>query len=303
MTAVPVEMAPPVEPLPEAAVGKIVRSPCKKELNYMAPKSTAAEDKRFVAALEQVIAVLNTNSLFPPPGFEIAMSCSFERRTDGTGIYTGKITLLFYPYSDRNHYWHGGLEILVNDLGILGPRNNAGDRASDPDLVFPVPAPATYRGLPYIQAQHGVWGGIFLSKRPDAVYRFVTYREWLSENLPRLQSEYEQTKARAEASPTVRNQVTRRNFQSLYERAVVTMRRMPAAELDSPVWLADLAPADAAHLDAARQARLNLPGYFNRSLPAHAIQMINILPLHSKYNHLHAVLEKLDYAGLLNLVQ
>jgi hypothetical protein len=78
---------------------------------------------------------------------------------------------------------------------------------------------------------------------------------------------------------------------------------MPAAELDTPVWLADSAPSDAANLDASRQVRLNVPGYFDRKLPAHAIQLINILPMHSKYNHLHAVLEKLDYESLMNLMQ
>jgi hypothetical protein len=303
MSAKPVEMAPAVQPLTDTTPGKITASPCKKALNYLAPKSTAADDKQFIGTLEKVIGVLRANPMFPPPGFEIAMDCSFERRSDGTGIYQGKITLLFYPYSDKNHYWHGGLEILVNDLGVMGPRANAGDRATDATVVFSMPAPATYLGHPFLQSQHGVWGGLYLTRRPEDIHRFVTYREWLNENLPRLQSEYAETRAAAEAKPTVRNQVTRRNFQSMYERALITKEQTPPAELDTPVWIADLAPSDAAHLDAARQARLNVPGYFNRSLPAHTIQLINILPMHSKYNHLHSVLGKLDYAALMKLIE
>ena len=88
----------------------------------------------------------------------------------------------------------------------------------------------------------------------------------------------------------------------MYERTLLTSQRMPPAELDTPVWIADLAPSDAANMDATRQARLNVPGYFNRKLPAHSIQLINILPMHTKYNHLHVVLEKLDYAALMNLI-
>jgi hypothetical protein len=101
----------------------------------------------------------------------------------------------------------------------------------------------------------------------------------------------------------VRNQVTRRNYQSMYERTLLTRERMPAAELDTPVWLADSAPSDAANPDAWQQVRLNVPGYFNPKLPAHTIQLINILPMHSKYNHLHALLEKLDFESLMNLMQ
>lgn len=303
MSLVPREMAPVVTPLPEAAPGKLTASPCKKAANYNAPKSTAAEDRQFVASMQKVIDVISRNPLFPAPGFEVKMGCSFERRTDTTGIYQGKITLLFYPYSDKNHYWHGGLEILVNDLGIMGPRNNSEDRADDARVVFDLPAPATYRGLPFLPSEHGVWGGIYLSKRPQDLHSFVTYREWIAENLPRLEAEYQETKANAEAKPTVRNQVTRRNFQSMYERTLLTSQHTPPAELDTPVWIADLAPSDAANLDASRQARLNVPGYFNRRLPVQAIQLINILPMHTKYNHLHAVLEKLDYAALMSLVQ
>ena len=303
MSPVPLEMAPQVQPLPEAPPGKLVASPCVKAQNFNAQKSTAAEDRQFIASMQKVIDVLARNPVFPPPGFEVKMSCSFERRTDTTGIYRGRITLLFYPYSDRNHYWHGGLEILVNDLGVMGPRANAEDRADDPALEFPLPAPATYRGLPFMQVEHGIWGGIYLSKRLQEIYKPVTYRQWIAENLPRLETEYRERKAAAEASPTVRNQVTRRNFQSMYERTLLTSQRMPPAELDTPVWLADSAPSDAANPDASRQARLNVPGYFNRSLPAHAIQLINILPMHTKYNHLHAVLEKLDYTALMAIVQ
>jgi hypothetical protein len=292
MTPVPREMAPAVTPLAEAEPGKIVAGTCSKELNYNAPKSTAAQDRQFIESLHKVIEVVRKNPLFPPSGFEVKMGCSFERRTDGTGIYRGRITLLFYPYSDKNHYWHGGLEILVNDLGIMGPRANAGDRADDPKLDFQIPAPATYRGLPYLASEHGVWGGIYLSKRPQDIYKAITYRQWIAENLPRLKEEYEKFKAVAEASPTVRNQVTRRNFQSMYERTLFTSQRMPPAELDSPVWLADLAPSDAANTDAAQQVRLNLPGYFDRSLP-----------MHEKYNHLHAVLGKMDYEALKSLIQ
>jgi hypothetical protein len=252
--------------------------------------------------MQRVIDVLRRDPLLPPPGFEVKMGCSFERRTDSTGIYRGRISLLFYPYSDKNHYWHGGLEILVNDLGVMGPRNNAEDRADDPKLEFPIPAPAVYRGYPYMPAEHGIWGGIYLSKRPDELYKPITYREWVAENLPRLEAEYRRFKSIAEASPTVRNQVTRRNFQSMYERTLLTRERMPAAELDTPVWLSDLAPSDAANPDASQQVRLNLPGYFDRKLPVHAIQLINILPMHSKYNHLHAVLEKLDFESLMKLM-
>lgn len=56
-------------------------------------------------------------------------------------------------------------------------------------------------------------------------------------------------------------------------------------------------------MDAARQVKLNLPGYFDRKLAPNTIQLTNILPMHSKHNHLHAVLEKLDYAALLALIQ
>lgn len=303
MSAVPVEVAPEVQPLAEAAPGRIKASPCKKDLNYLAPKSTAAQDKQFIATLEQVMAVIRSSPMFPPPGFEVAMSCGFERRTDGTGIYQGRITLLFYPDSDARHYWHGGIEVLVNDLGVMGPRNNASDRASDPALVFPIPAPATYRGHPWLTAEHAVWGGLYLSKRPREIYRPVTYREWLGENLPRLEAEYRERKALAESAPTVRNQFVSRNFQSMFERALLTSQRMPAAELDTPLWLADSSPSDAANTDAARQVRLNVPGYFNRSVPIHAIQLINILPMHSKHNHLHAVLGKLHYEALSKLIQ
>jgi hypothetical protein len=303
MMPVPKEVAPAIEPLADAAPGTVVGSPCKKALNYLAPKSTAAQDREFIATLQNVMEVIKRNPAFPPQGFEVKMGCSFERRTDTTGIYQGKITLLFYPYSDKNHYWHGGLEILVNDLGIMGPRANSEDRASDPKVDFAVPSPATYRGLPYLQSEHGVFGGLYLSKRHQDIYNFITYREWIAENLPKYEAEFGERKAAAEASPTVRNQVTRRNFQSLYERALLTSQRMPAAELDTPVWLADLGPSDAANGDAARQARLNVPGYFNRKLPAHAVQLINILPMHSKYNHLHVVLEKLDYRALMDLIQ
>ena len=303
MTARAVEMAPAVQPLSEDAPGKLVEGACTKELNYNAPKSTAAQDAQFIASMKQVIAVLKQNPLLPPPGFEIKMGCSFERRTDGTGIYRGRITMLFYPYSDKNHYWHGGLEILVNDLGIMGPRANATDRADDPELAFFIPAPATYLGLPYLSSEHGVWGGIYLSRRPNQLYKPVTYREWIDANLPRLEKEYAEFKATAEAKPTVRNNVTMRNWQSMYERALITKQRMPAAELDSPVWLADLGPADAAHPDAAREVRLNLPGYFDRKQPVHAIQLINILTMHNKYNHLHAFLQKLDYKALEALLR
>ena len=302
MTPMPQEVAPQVTPLPEAAPGKLVASPCKKATNYNAPKSTAAEDRQFIASMQKVIDVISRNPLFPPPGFEVKMGCSFERRTDTTGIYRGRITLLFYPYSDKNHYWHGGLEILVNDLGVMGPRANAEDRTDSSDLVFQLPAPATYRGLPFLPSEHGVWGGIYLSKRPHDIYKMVTYREWIAENLPKLEIEYRDRKAAADASPTVRNQVTRRNFQSMYERTLFTSQRTPAAELDTPVWLADSGPSDAANPDASREARLNVPGYFNRKLPNHAIQLINILPMHTKYNHLHAVLERLDCAELMNLI-
>jgi hypothetical protein len=303
MLPVAQEVAPKVEPIADTIPGKLVASLCSKALNYQAPKSTAAQDREFVASLERVMDVIRRNPAFPPPGFEIKMGCSFERRTDTTGIYQGKITLLFYPYSDKNHYWHGGLEILVNDLGVTGPRANSEDRASDPKVDFPLPSPATYRGLPFLKSEHGVWGGIYLSKRPQDIYNFITYREWIAANLPRLETEYRERKAAAEASPTVRNQVTKRNFQSLYERILLTSQRMPAAELDTPVWLADLGPSDAANMDAARQARLNVPGYFNRKLAPQAIQLINILPMHTKYNHLHAVLEKLDYGVLMSLIQ
>jgi hypothetical protein len=131
----------------------------------------------------------------------------------------------------------------------------------------------------------------------------VTYREWIAENLTKLEAEYCQRKATAEASPTVRNQVKRRNFQSTYERTLLRSQRTPAAELETPVWLADSAPSDAANTDAVRQARLNIPGYFNRKLSAQAIQLGNILPMHTKYNHLHAVLEKLDCAALTAIIQ
>jgi hypothetical protein len=303
MTPVPVEIAPVVQPLADTTPGRIIASPCKKAVNYLAPKSTPAEDKQFIATMERVMEVVRANPMFPPTGIEIKISCEFERRTDGTGIYQGKLTLLFYPYSNKNHYWEGGLEILVNDLGVMGPRANAGDRASDPNLVFSVPAPATYRGLPYLASEHGVWGGIYLTKRPQDIYKFVTYREWIAENLPKLETEYNERKAAAESSPTVRNNVVRRNYQSMYERTLLTSQRTPAAELDTPMWIADSAPSDGANIDAVRQARLNVAGYFNRKLPVHAIQTINILPMHSKYNHLHVVLEKLDYAALTKLIQ
>ena len=303
MTAVPQEMAPAVQPLEAADRGKLVEQPCTKAQNYNAPRSTAAQDAQFVASLQQVISVLKRNPLMPPPGFEIKLGCTFERRTDTTGIYRGKITLLFYPYSDKNHYWHGGLEILVNDLGIMGPRANADDRADDPAEAFFIPSPATYRGLPFLPSEHGVWGGIYLSQRPTDIYKPVTYREWIDANLPRLEKEYAEFKATAEAKPTVRNNLTKRNWQSMYERTLLTKQRMPAAELETPVWLADLAPADAAHPDAAREVRLNLPGYFNRNLPVHQIQLINILPMHSKYNHLHAFLEQLDMGALKALIR
>jgi hypothetical protein len=303
MSPIPQEVAPNVTPIPDAEPGKIVASACVKATNYNAPKSTAAEDRRFIAEMERVIDVLRRDPLLPPPGFEVKMGCSFERRTDTTGIYRGRISLLFYPYSDKNHYWHGGLEVLVNDLGVMGPRNNAEDRADDPKLDFPIPAPAVYRNYPYAPAEHGIWGGIYLSKRPDEIYKPITYREWVAENLPRLEAEYRRFKSIAETSPTVRNQVTRRNYQSMYERTLLTRERMPAAELDTPVWLADSAPSDAANPDAWQQVRLNVPGYFNPKLPAHTIQLINILPMHSKYNHLHALLEKLDFESLMNLMQ
>lgn len=299
----PVEMAPAVEPLAEAEAGKITPSPCRKALNSSAPKSTAAQDAEFVASLQRVIDVIRKDPVMPPPGFEVKMGCEYERRTDGTGIYRGKITLLFYPYSDKNHYWHGGLEFLVNDLGVMGPRNNDQDRASDPNLVFDLPAPATYRGVPYLSNEGGVWGGIYLTHRAQDLYGFQTYREWLDENLPKYKAEYDARQAEAEAHPSVRTQVIRNNFQSLYERALITSQRTPADELNTSMWLADMGPSDAANESAHRQARLNVPGYFNRSLPVHSIQLINILTLHSKYNHLHAVLEKLDYAALLGLVQ
>lgn len=303
MSAVAVEVAPNVEILPDGAPGRLKMSACQKQLNYQAPKSSVAEDKRFVAELEKVIAIVKANPAFPPAGFEVAMSCGFERRTDGSGIYQGRITLLFYPDSDKNHSWHGGLEILVNDLGVMGPRANAGDRTTDPKLVFDLPSPATYRGKPWLAAEHGVWGGMYLTKRPEQIYSPVTYRQWLSENLPRLEAEYRETQAKAQASPTVRNNFVMRNYQSMYERALITSQKVPAGELDSPVWIYDLAPSDAANPDAVRQARLNIPAYFDKAAPMHAIQLINILPMHSKYNHLHAVLEKLDYGALEALLR
>ncbi|HYO80329.1 MAG TPA: hypothetical protein VES20_02935 [Bryobacteraceae bacterium] len=303
MTPLPVEVAPPVTPLPQGAPGRMKFSACTKQVNYLPPKSTAAEDQRFIATMEKVIAVLKSNPAFPPQGFEVAMSCGFERRTDGTGIYQGRITMLFYPDSDKNHYWHGGLEVLVNDLGVMGPRANGGDRASDGNLVFDSPSLSTYRGKPWVPAEHSVWGGMYLTKHAGDIYKPVTYREWINENLPRLEAEYAQFKARAEAAPTVRNNFVRRNYQSMYERSLITSQRMPAAELDTPVWLYDLAPSDAVNTSATQQVRLNVPGYFNRKLPVHAIQLINILPMHSKYNHLHVVLEKLDYTALEALIQ
>jgi hypothetical protein len=36
--------------------------------------------------MQQVIDVVRKNPLFPPPGFEVKMGCSYERRTDGTGM-------------------------------------------------------------------------------------------------------------------------------------------------------------------------------------------------------------------------
>ncbi len=303
MVLVPQEVAPKVEPLADQTPGKLTRGACTKARNYNAPPSTAAQDKQFVASLEKVIDVISRSPMFPPPGFELKLGCSYERRTDGSGIYQGKIFMLFYPYSDKNHYWHGGLEILVNDLGIMGPRANDEDRQDDPKELFALPASATYRGLPYLQNEHGVFGGIYLTKRPQDIWKLMTYREWIAENLPRLESEYKEFKAKAEAAPTVRNNLTRRNWQSMYERTLITSERTPAAELDTPVWIADLAPSDAANTDATRQARLNVPGYFNRSLPIQAIQLINILPMHSKYNHLHAFLASVDFPALTALIQ
>jgi hypothetical protein len=303
MSPVPLEVAPKVEPLAEGAPGRLKAQPCRKELNYLAPRSTVAEDKRFIAEMERVISVIRSNPAFPPRGFEVAMSCGFERRSDGTGIYQGRITLLFYPDSDKNHYWHGGLEILVNDLGVMGPRAIAGDRTTDPKLVFDLPSPATYRGLPWLAPEHGVWGGLYLTKRPGSIYLPLSYREWLSQNLPRLEAEYLERQATAKSSPTVRNNFALRNSQSMYERSLITFRQMPDAELDTPVWIHDLAPSDAANPDAVRQVRLNIPGYFDKTAPVQAIQLINILPMHAKYNHLHAVLETLDYAALEALIR
>src|SRR4051794_4006328 len=222
MMPVATEMAPELQPIAEPTPGEVVFSPCKKNTNYMALKSTAAEDKQFVANLEKIIDVLRRDPMMPPPGIEISMSCGYERRTDGSGIYQGKITLLFYPFSDKNHYWHGGLEILVNDIGVMGPRNNAEDRASDPTEVFDLPSPAKYLDYPYLKPENRVWGGLYLSKRPQDIYSFVTYREWLAHNLPRLEAEYNIHKANAEAHPSVHYQVVRRNFQSMYERSLFT---------------------------------------------------------------------------------
>ena len=72
----------------------------------------------------------------------------------------------------------------------MGPRANSEDRADDGQVVFSLPSPATYRGLPFLPSEHGVCGGIYLSKRPQDIYKFVTYREWSAENLPRLETEY-----------------------------------------------------------------------------------------------------------------
>ena len=68
MTPVPQELAPQVTPSPEAAPGKLVASPCLKATNYKAPKSTAAEDRQFMASMQKVIDVISRNPLLPPPG-------------------------------------------------------------------------------------------------------------------------------------------------------------------------------------------------------------------------------------------
>jgi hypothetical protein len=49
MTPVPVEVAPAVQPITETTPGRIKASPCRKAINHLAPKSTAADDKQFIA--------------------------------------------------------------------------------------------------------------------------------------------------------------------------------------------------------------------------------------------------------------
>lgn len=303
MLPVAVQKAPALQPLTDPTPGKLLISPCKKALNYNAPASTLAQDRQFIATLDKVIAIVRRSPGFAPSGFETQLGCTFERRTDTTGIYRGKITLLFYPYSNKNHYWAGGLEILINDLGVMGPHNNREDRASDPTVVFPLPAPARYLEYPFLDSDGAVWGGLYLTRHPTDIYTLVTYRQWLAENLSRLESEYQKKKAEAEGSRLVHYQVVRNNFQSMYERALFTSKYMPPAELDSPLWLSGLSPSDAADPSAARQVRLNVPAYFNRRQPLCAIQLINILPLSTQYNHVHVVLQNLDLKALTNLVE
>jgi len=80
-------------------------------------------------------------------------------------------------------------------------------------------------------------------------------------------------------------------------------RRKSYPLLDLPLWLSGLSPSDAADPSAARQVRLNVPAYFDLRKPLHSIQLINLLPMSSQYNHVHVVLQNLDLEALSNLVE
>lgn len=303
MNAVPVEFAEPAESTTENTPGTIAAEPCKLDSLSTAPRGSAAEEKPVIAKLNQILDVMRRDPAFPPPGHRVRVQCGFQKRTDGSGLYRGQLVMFFYPTSNALHLWHGAIKIAVNDLGLMGPRANDMDRMTDSRQVFAIPEPATYLGHPYLgPASSGVWGGIYLSRRPQDIFRPVTYREWLDEHLPQLEAEYRNRQAQMRPKATVTEQVVLRNVRASYERAAITKQQMPANELDAPLWLSSDGPSDAANYNAFRMVRLNTPGYFDRTKSSASVQLINIIPVDDDYNPVRAVLQQLDFEALQQIL-
>lgn len=300
MTATPQEMAEPAAPLDLAGTpGSVVSPPCKN--SGPSSRVNLAEEKQMVAKLNGVISVLRSERAFPPPGHQAVVQCTY--RKDGA-VYRGRLLILLYPTSDPRHLWHGAVEIMLNDLGMMGPRANSEDRLTDDQLVYRLPDPATYLGHPYLGPPGGeVWGGIYLSKRPGDIFRPLTYREWLDNNLSGMETAYRTRQAQLRPKATVTEQVLLRNNLAAYERALQTKELMPANELDAPLWLSSEGPSDAANYQASRNVRLNTPGYFDRTKPAWSVQLINIIPVDLEYNPVRVLLEQLDFNALQNMLE
>jgi hypothetical protein len=192
----------------------------------------------------------------------------------------------------------------LNDLGMMGPRANDQDRVTDNKLTFALPEPATYLGHPYLGPDYkGVWGGLYFSKRPQDIFHPVTYREWLDENLPKLQTAYQERQAQMRPKPNVSEQMVLRNVRAAYERALITKQQMPVSELDAPLWLSSEGPSDAANYNASLTVRLNTPGYFDKTKPNTGVQLINIIPVDADYNPVRAVLQQLDFDALQQILE